>query len=104
MTELTLYSLRQFCSAAKLPEQLVVEIVELGIIRPVTPKSQPLNPEQWQFDTNMLGEARRAYRLHKQLEVDWPGVALAMQLLSQVEELRRENERLQLRLQRFLEH
>ncbi|MBF7731034.1 chaperone modulator CbpM [Pseudomonas sp. N040] len=91
-------SLHEFCQRAELPEQSLLELVEHGIIEPSGPA-----PEQWLFDAGALAIARRALRLQRELEIEWAGVALALQLLDELEQLRAENTLLRRRLSRFEE-
>ena len=91
------FTLEQFCHRLPLAQEQIVEIVHLGIVEP-----SGQSPKQWQFDVDMLAAAKRACRLHRQLELDWQGVAVALQLLQQVEDLREENRRLRAQLGRFV--
>ncbi|WP_302622355.1 chaperone modulator CbpM, partial [Klebsiella pneumoniae] len=45
-----------------------------------------------------------AVRLRNELELDWPGIAVALTLLDENARLTRENRLLQQRLARFLAH
>lgn len=90
-------SFSQFCALTNLPDELVIEIVNLGIVEPAGQ-----DPHEWHFDSDMLCLVRRAERLHRQLEINWPGVALAMELLEQLERSRDENQRLRRQLQRLI--
>ena len=96
-TTVMTFTVEQVCQATELPRSELLHIVELGIVSPAG-----RSDADWQFDTQMLAMIRRAWRLHRQLEVDWPGIALAMQLLQQVETLQTENQWLRQRLQRFV--
>lgn len=87
----------QVCLVVEISRPELVQVIELGIVEPLGD-----SPEDWRFDNDMLSTLRRAQRLHRQLEVGWPGIALAMQLLDQVEQLQTENQRLRQRLQRFV--
>jgi len=49
----------------------------------------------------VLAEIARATRLRRDLEINWEGVALALELLDEVQALRRENHALLRRLKRF---
>ncbi len=91
-------SIHEFCQCAELPQESLLEIVEHGIVEPSGP-----SPEQWLFDAAALATARRALRLQRELQVEWAGVALALQLLDELEQLRAENTRLRRRLSRFEE-
>jgi len=98
MSEQVIYfTLEQFCHSVPMQQDQIIEIVHLGIVEP-----QGKVPNQWRFDVDMLASAKRAWRLHRQLELDWPGVAVALQLLQQVENLTQENQRLRSQLARFI--
>jgi len=86
----------ELCRVAELPEQYVVEIVEHGIVEPYGQ-----TPEQWVFTTHMVVQAKKAVRLHQDLNIDWAGIALAIRLLDEIEQLRDENSLLKQRLNRF---
>ena len=84
------------CQCAVLPQAWLVEIVEEGILQP-----SGASPEQWLFDAQALTIARRALRLRQDLELEWAAIALALQLLDELEQLREENRQLRRRLNRF---
>ncbi|MEX2132233.1 MAG: chaperone modulator CbpM [Pseudohongiellaceae bacterium] len=91
-------SLQELCDAMEMPEQMCFELVEHGILAP-----RGGVPDDWIFDLHMVGIARRATRLHRDLALDWSAVALVVDLLEQRDILRLENRLLQQRLGRFLE-
>jgi len=72
------------------------DIVAHGIIQPEDSAAL-----EWQFAEQATRRAARAARLHRDLDIDWPGVALALELLGEVQSLRRENILLRRRLARF---
>ena len=86
----------EFCQCAELPQTILLEIVEHGIVEP-----SGATPEQWRFGSNALAVVKRAFRLQTDLQIDWAGVALALQLLDELEQLRAENNHLRRRLSRF---
>lgn len=94
----TTFTLRvaDLCARASLEEPDVREIVASGIIAP----RDHAAPE-WEFDPDVTALLARAVRLHRDLHLDWPGVALALQLLQEIEALRRENQLLRQRLGRL---
>lgn len=83
------------CERVSLAEPEVREIVACGIL---TPRDHAA--EEWEFDPEAPALAARAVRLHRDLHLDWPGVALALQLLQEIDALRRENQLLRQRLAR----
>lgn len=90
--------MQSFCQTVGLPAAFVIEIVEHGIVEP-----QGRTPEDWLFDDHAPGIARRAAKLHHDLDLEWEGVALALELLEEVHDLRAENAMLRQRLGRFLQ-
>ena len=63
----------------------IVELVEEGVLSVTA-----VEVDQWRFAGAALRRARMALRLQRDLEINLPGVALALQLMEQVEALRRE--------------
>ena len=89
--------MERFCEEANIPATYVIEIVEHGIIEP-----QGRTPDVWRFDDYELAIAQRATKLHHDLEMEWEGVALALDLIEEVQQLRAENQRLKQQLGRFV--
>ncbi|HEX8543453.1 MAG TPA: chaperone modulator CbpM [Pseudomonas sp.] len=90
--------MKQFCQVTDIPAAYVIEIVEHGILEP-----QGRKPDEWLFDDQALIVARRAAKLRRDLELEWEGVALALDLLKELEQVRAENRMLKQRLGRFLQ-
>ncbi|MDX2464316.1 MAG: chaperone modulator CbpM [Porticoccus sp.] len=97
-TESTYLSFTEVCLQTGVDEDTVFEIVEHGIIEPIG-----VEPDEWLFSPTMLTVTKKAVRLHRDLEVDWAGIALAIELLDEVEQLREQNLYLQRRLSRFVD-
>jgi len=91
-------SLQELCEAMEMPEQMCFELVEHGILAP-----RGGVPENWIFDLHMIGIARKATRLHRDLALDWSAVALVVDLLEQRDILVSENRLLKQRLSRFID-
>lgn len=89
-------SVEEFCQSAELPVEHLLEIVEYGILQPTGQ-----TPAEWLFDANALAVAKRALRLRRDLDLEWAGIALALELMAELEQLRHENSQLKLRLSRF---
>jgi chaperone modulatory protein CbpM len=87
----------EFCEAAELSDVYVIEIVEHGILEP-----QGAQPGDWVFNDYELTLAKRAAKLRRDLELEWEGVALALDLLEEVQQLRAENRMLKQRLGRLV--
>jgi chaperone modulatory protein CbpM len=66
----------------------IVELVEEGVL-----SVAEIEAEQWRFAGTALRRARMALRLQRDLEINLPGVALALELMEELDSLRRELER-----------
>ncbi|VVO16403.1 chaperone modulator CbpM [Pseudomonas fluorescens] len=89
--------MEEFCEATDLSAVYVIEIVEHGILEP-----QGKAPKDWLFTDYELALAKRAAKLRRDLELEWEGVALALDLLEEVQQLRAENRMLKQRLGRLV--
>ena len=87
----------EFCEATDLSDVYVIEIVEHGILEP-----QGAQLKDWVFNDYELTLAKRAAKLRRDLDLEWEGVALALDLLEEVQQLRAENLMLKQRLGRLL--
>lgn len=87
----------QLCESAQVPQRFIEKSIEYGIITP--PGEQR---EDWLFDTDHLQLLTKAARLKNDLGLNWSGLALAIELLEEVQQLRHENQVIKNRLQRFM--
>ena len=83
-------SLDQLCRVAELSEQEIVELVEEGVVEP-----RGRRPSSWRFQAVSLRRIRISRNLQRELGVNPPGVALALDLLEELEELRARLKRLE---------
>jgi chaperone modulatory protein CbpM len=66
-------------------ERHIVELVEEGVLNVIE-----IHSSEWRFSGAALRRARIALRLERDLGINLPGVALALELLEELEQLRRE--------------
>ncbi|WP_084649252.1 chaperone modulator CbpM [Saccharospirillum impatiens] len=78
-------SLNDLCERCGLQQTLVIELVELGLVMP-----QTVTAERWQFQVAAVPTLHQAVRLRRELDLDWQGVAVAMDLLEQIQALRQQ--------------
>ena len=78
------FSLDELCRVCGVHEQLVIEIVEEGVVEPAG-----TNPLQWRFSGLAVTRIQRVIRLQQDFEVNLPGAALALQLLEEIDRLKR---------------
>ena len=77
-------TLAEICSSFSVSEQLVIEIVAEGIVEPAGS-----DRSQWRFSGVAVTRIQRVIRLQREFEVNLPGAALALDLLEEIERLRR---------------
>lgn len=77
------YSLHEVCRVCGSHSEWVVELVEHGILTPTGS-----GRSEWEFPGNSLHTAMRAHRLQRDLGLNLAGVALALELLHEIEALR----------------
>jgi len=65
-------------------ERHIVELVEEGVITAIE-----IETAEWRFGGAEVRRARIALRLERDLGINLPGVALALELLEELEQLRR---------------
>jgi chaperone modulatory protein CbpM len=83
VTPTTYFSFTEVCVQTGVEEDTVFEIIEQGIVEPIGASS-----DDWQFSPEMLILTQKAVRMHRDLDVDWAGIALAIELLDEIELLR----------------
>lgn len=91
------FTITEFCLHTGVTESELAEVVGLGVIQP-----RDLTVDDWLFDDGAVAAFNRAQRLQRELALDWPGIAVALTLLDEIEQLRRENAQLRHRLERFI--
>jgi len=79
---LTVKDLSRICAV---DERHIVEFVEEGVLNVVE-----MNTAEWHFTGAALRRARLALRLERDLELNLAGVALALELIEELQRLRRE--------------
>lgn len=77
-------SLVDVCEACRIDAESIFEMVNEGIVDP-----EGSDPTNWQFNTSALRRLQTALHLQRDLGVNLPGAALALDLLEELEALRR---------------
>jgi chaperone modulatory protein CbpM len=82
--ESTLLTIQELSRMCAVDERHIVEFVEEGVLNVVEHRSE------WHFTGAALLRARVAVRLERDLELNIAGVALALDLMDELQQLRRE--------------
>lgn len=91
MDDLMRLTLRDLCHDCQVNAEYVIELVEFGIVQP----REGRRPREWVFAGDDLVRVKKAERLRRDLEVNLPGVALSLDLLEELSQLRRRVEDLE---------
>ncbi len=78
-TELSLEDLGRACGVERM---VLVEMVQEGLLEPVDVHLAP-----WRFQGDALRRARTALRLRRDLEVNFAGIAMILDLLDKIDDL-----------------
>ena len=81
--EIAELSFDEVCAACQVSPDFVMELIAYGTIEP-----EGFSTETWRFDATHIHTIRTAMHLHHDLEVNHAGIALAIDLINQIEELR----------------
>jgi chaperone modulatory protein CbpM len=73
----------ELAEATRTPEDLIMAWVSEGVLSPAG-----ATPQDWRFSGDSLKRAKTAARLMHDLELNSPGVALALDLLDELDQLR----------------
>ena len=76
-------SIVELSHASRTPEDLIMAWVTEGVLSPTGS-----SPEDWRFSGDSLRRAKTAAHLTHDLELNVPGVALALDLLEEIAQLR----------------
>lgn len=80
-------SFQELCDACAGTEEWIVQLVEEGVLEPLNFTEHVQQATQWRFTAISLQKAHTAKRLQRDLEINPAGVALALDLLEQIDQL-----------------
>ncbi len=78
------YTITEIQTICVIDQKMLEEMISHGILEP----SQGETEESWVFEYSALIRTQKALRLHQDLSINWPGIALALELMDELEELR----------------
>ncbi len=81
-------TLRQLCDACAVRAEYIIELVDEGFIEP-----SGIERSHWCFSGVSIKRVQRARRLQQDLGINLAGVALAVELIDEIEHLRARLER-----------
>ncbi len=84
------YSLRELCNVCNVHAQFIQDLIDEGILSP-----QGQHPHEWRFRAVEIKRIQISIRLQKDLRINLPGTALALDLLDEIAQLRQSKSRLE---------
>ncbi|MEH6455269.1 MAG: chaperone modulator CbpM [Cocleimonas sp.] len=78
--------LEELCQFCQVPAKVVIKFIEYGVINP----SEGDSPEYWRFHQSVQIRTDKALRLKQDLGINVSGVALTLELLDEIAELKQE--------------
>ena len=88
LEEQTGFTLADVCRACAVERDLLLALVEEGVLTPHSPEPPGQDMTLWRFTGVHVHRARVAVRLQNDLGVNLAGVALALQLMDELQALR----------------
>lgn len=80
-------TLQELCEICSISSDFISHLMEYEIIHP-----KGREPEEWVFDLAQLQRIKKAVRLQRDLDVNLAGVAVVLDLMEELQELRAEVE------------
>lgn len=84
LDETILFDLQELCAICNVQPELIIEMVEHGLLEP----QNGITPTEWHFTRIAIQRSRSALRLQRDLELNWAGAALVLDLLEELQQLR----------------
>jgi chaperone modulatory protein CbpM len=86
-TEDNSLTLEEICEIYEIKSMMIREMIDYDIVEP-----RGSNPDEWMFDMAQIKKLRTALRLQRDFEINLAGIALVLDLLEQMEDLRAKTE------------
>lgn len=90
------YTLREICQRINLDEEFVVQCVDYGITEVTTGRAA-----EWRFSPGAIRRLQRAWRLQRDLEINFTGLGVVLDLLDDIEDMRHQIAVLEKRLKHW---
>lgn len=85
IAEKSFLTLSELSQACHVNEEVIIEMVEEGLLEP-----EGKSVAKWQFNSSQLRRARSALRLQHDLNINFAGLAVILDLIEELQSLRRQ--------------
>lgn len=79
-------NLAELCQCCQTPAEFIIRLVDQGVIAPLEGEST----RQWRFHQSAQIRTHKALRLRQDLGINLSGVALSLELLDEIDNLKKE--------------
>ncbi len=79
------FTISQICQQCDIPKELLLQMMEHGLF-----EFYQQDQDEYRIDINGLKQIEIAFHLHKDLEINIPGIAVIIELRDELEQLRTE--------------
>ncbi len=86
----TPYQLREICEICSVRAEIVIEMVDAGILVPSGSRQS-----SWRFGVRATIRLQKAQRLQRDLDINLGGIALALDLIEDLERMRKKTQTLE---------
>jgi len=87
--EKTVITLEELCRHCTVKIEEIMIMVEEGILDPQVERLEPAAAAEWHFHISSVKRVRTVVHLQRDLGVNLPGAALALELLDRIAELKK---------------
>ncbi|MCZ6829964.1 MAG: MerR family transcriptional regulator [Gammaproteobacteria bacterium] len=87
--EATVITLKELCRSCTVKTEEIIIMVEEGILDPQGERLEPAQATEWQFHISSVKRVKTVVHLQRDLGVNLPGAALALELLDRIAELKK---------------
>ena len=93
LDEDSIFTLQELSISCAVETEYIIELVEEGIVEPMGPQR---DQQHWAFSGQSLLRVRKTQRLQQDLGVNLAGIALVLDMMDEIEQLRERLRRLDL--------
>ncbi len=87
--EETVITLEELCRSCTVKTEEIIIMVEEGILDPQGEHLEPAQATEWHFHISSVKRVKTVVHLQRDLGVNLPGAALALELLDRISELKK---------------
>lgn len=90
------YSLQEICQSMQSDTEFIIQCIDYGLT-----DVQGENAEEWRFSVSAIVRLQRAYRLQRDLDINFTGLGVVLDLLDDIEDLRTQLKKAQKKLKHW---